>query len=193
MLGVDMKPPPGVNLTWLSASQTFDIMLDRGEIDAAYGFAPHHDPKLFKLNMDRYGGTPIEGNPRMKKMFADGGRAVVEAYFKKTGIVPANHVIIAQERVLHENPWLAAELFRLFSESKRAAYERTNFTHPAYLYFESYNRNGQADLFGEDPFPYGVSKNRPMLETLFANSHAEGLTRKLAKIEEVFSPTLLDT
>jgi 4,5-dihydroxyphthalate decarboxylase len=118
---------------------------------------------------------------------------VVEAYFKKTGIVPANHVIIAQERVLHENPWLAAELFRLFSESKRAAYERTNFTHPAYLYFESYNRNGQADLFGEDPFPYGVSKNRPMLETLFANSHAEGLTRKLAKIEEVFSPTLLDT
>jgi len=193
MLGVDMKPPPGVNLTWLSASQTFDIMLDRGEIDAAYGFAPRHDPKLFKLNMDRYGGTPIEGNPRMKKMFADGGRAVVEAYFKKTGIVPANHVIIAQERVLHENPWLAAELFRLFSESKRAAYERTNFTHPAYLYFESYNRNGQADLFGEDPFPYGVSKNRPMLETLFANSHAEGLTRKLAKIEEVFSPTLLDT
>ena len=193
MLGVDMKPPPGVNLTWLSASQTFDIMLDRGEIDAAYGFAPRHDPKLFKLNMDRYGGTPIEGNPRMKKMFADGGRAVVEAYFKKTGIVPANHVIIAQERVLDENPWLAAELFKLFSESKRAAYEGTNFTHPAYLYFESYNRKGQADLFGEDPFPYGVNKNRPMLETLFASSHAEGLTRKLAKIDEVFSPTLLDT
>jgi 4,5-dihydroxyphthalate decarboxylase len=193
MLGVDMEPPPGVNLTWLSASQTFDIMLDRGEIDAAYGFAPRHDPKLFKLNMDRYGGTPMEGNPRMKKMFADGGRAVVEAYFKKTGIVPANHVIIAQERVLDENPWLATELFKLFSESKRAAYERTNFTHPAYLYFESYNRKAQADLFGEDPFPYGVNKNHPMLETLFANSHSEGLTRKLAKIEEVFSPTLLDT
>jgi len=193
MLGVDTKPPAGVNLTWLSAAQTFDVMLDRGEIDAAYGFAPRHDPKLFKLNMDRYGGTPIEGNPRFRKMFADGGRAVVEAFFKKTGMVPANHVVIAQRRVLDENPWLAAELFKIFSESKQAAYERANFGSPAYLYFESNDRKNQAALFGDDPYPYGVSKNRPMLETLFGNSHAEGLTRKLARIEDVFFPSLLDT
>jgi hypothetical protein len=32
-----------------------------------------------------------------------------------------------------------------------------------------------------------------MLEMLFANSHAEGLTRKRAQIEEVFFPSLLDT
>jgi len=193
MLGVDTKPPAGVNLTWLSAAQTFDTMLDRGEIDAAYGFAPRHDPKLFKLNMDRYGGTPIEGNPRLRKMFADGGRSVVEAFYKKTGIVPANHVIVAQRRVLEENPWLAAELFKIFSESKQVSYERTNFGSPAYLYFESNDRKNQSALFGEDPFPYGVSKNRPMLETLFGNSHAEGLTRNLAKIEDVFFPSLLDT
>ena len=61
-------------------------MLDRGEIDAAYGFAPRHDPKLFKLNIDRYGGTPLEGNPRLEKLFADGGRSVIEAFFKKTGM-----------------------------------------------------------------------------------------------------------
>ena len=86
--------------TWLTAAQTFDVMLDRGEIDAAYGFAPRHDPKLFTLNIDRYGGTPLEGNPRLEKLFSDGGCAVVEAFFKKTGIVPANHVIVAQRRLL---------------------------------------------------------------------------------------------
>jgi hypothetical protein len=32
-----------------------------------------------------------------------------------------------------------------------------------------------------------------MLEMLFRNSHSEGLTQKLAKIEEVFFPTMLDT
>ena len=32
-----------------------------------------------------------------------------------------------------------------------------------------------------------------MLEMLFRNSHAEGLTQKLAKIEEVFFPALLDS
>lgn len=190
-LGVDIKPA-GVPLTWLTAAQSFDVMLDRGEIDAAYGFAPRHDPKLFKLNIDRYGGTPLEDNPRLDKLFADGGRTVVEAFFKKTGLVPANHVIIAQRRLLEENPWLAGELYRLFSESKQAAYERTNFGSPAYLYFESNDRKTQAATFGDDPFPFGISKNRPMLEMLFRNSNEEGLTRNRAKIEEVFFPALLN-
>jgi 4,5-dihydroxyphthalate decarboxylase len=193
MLGVDTKPPVGVNLTWLTATQTFDIMLDRGEIDAAYGFASGHDPKLFKLNIDRYGGTPLDGNPRLKKLFLDGGREVIEAFFNKTGLVPANHVIVAQRRLLDENPWLAGELYKVFSESKQAAYERTNFGSPAYLYFASNDRKTQAERFGDDPFPFGVSKNRKMLEMLFRNSHSEGLTQKLAKIEEVFHPSLLDT
>ena len=102
-------------------------MLDRGEIDVAYGFAPRHDPKLMTLNIDRYGGTPFEGNPRLRKMFADGGRSIVEAFHKKTGIVPANHVIVAQRRVLEQQPWLPGEIVRLFSESKRIAYERGKF------------------------------------------------------------------
>jgi 4,5-dihydroxyphthalate decarboxylase len=193
MLGVDTKPPAGVNLTWLTAAQSFDVMLDRGEIDAAYGFAPRHDPRLFTLNIDRYGGTPLDDNPRLRKLFSDGGRAVVEAFFNKTGLVPANHAIVVQRRLLEENPWLASELFNTFSESKQVAYERTSFGNPAYLYFESNDREHQAATFGDDPYPFGVSKNRKMLEMLFHNSQAEGLTRQRAKIEEVFFPTTLDT
>jgi 4,5-dihydroxyphthalate decarboxylase len=193
MLGADVRPPPDVKLTWLTAEQTFDVMLDRGEIDAAYGFQPRHDPKLSKLNLDRYGGTPLAGNPRLKKMFADGGREVIEAFFKKTAVVPANHVVIAQRRLLEENPWLGAELYKIFSDSKRAAYERAEYGFPAYLYFESDDRGGQAAIFGDDPFPYGISRNRAMLETLFAGSNAEGLTRRRATIEEVFDSSLLDT
>ena len=104
LLGMDSRPPAGVSTTWLTKEQTFDVMLDKGEIDAAYGFAPRHDPKLMTLNMDRYGGTPLEGNPRLRKMFADGGLSIVDQFYKKTGIVPANHVIVAQRRLLEENP-----------------------------------------------------------------------------------------
>jgi 4,5-dihydroxyphthalate decarboxylase len=168
-------------------------MLDRGEIDAAYGFEPRHDPKLYKLNIDRYGGTPLEGNPRLKKLFPDAGRSVVEAFFQKTGIVPANHVIVAQRRLLEENSWLAAELYKIFSESKQTAYEHGNFGTPAYLYFPSMDRVRQAALFGDDPFPFGITKNRTMLEMLFRNSNEEGLTQKRAKIDEVFFPALLNT
>lgn len=193
LLGMDSRPPARVSTTWLTKEQTFDVMLDKGEIDAAYGFAPRHDPKLMTLNMDRYGGTPLEGNPRLRKMFADGGLSIVDQFYKKTGIVPANHVIVAQRRVLEQNPELPREILRLFSESKRIAYERGNFGNPAYLYFEHSDRASQEQMVGTDPFPFGIAKNKPMLETLFRSSHEEGLTQRLAKIDDVFFPGLLDT
>lgn len=193
LLGMDTRPPAGVSTTWLTTAQTFDVMLDKGEIDAAYGFAPRHDPKLMTLNIDRYGGTPLDGNPRLRKMFADGGLSIVEAFHEKTGIVPANHVIVAQRRVLEQNPGLPREILRLFSESKRIAYERGNFASSAYLYFDNSDRARQEKMVGSDPFPFGIKANRKMLETLFRSSHEEGLTQRLAKIEEVFFPGLLDT
>ena len=193
VLNAEARPPAGVSLTWLTAAQTFDVMLDKGEIDAAYGFAPRHDPKLFSLNIDRYGGTPLEDNPRLGKLFSDGGCAVIQSFFKQTAIVPANHVIVAQRRLLEQQPWLAGELLQLFSASKHTAYEKSRFGAPAYLYFEAMDRTEQAALFGDDPFPFGIAKNRAMLETLFRSSHEQGLTQNPAKIEEVFIPALLDT
>ena len=194
LLGINTKPPAGVTLTWLTKAQSFDVMLDHGDIDLAYGFAPRHDPRLQTIaNIDRYGGTPLEGNPRLKKLFSDGGRAVVQAFFDKTGVVPANHVIVAQRRLLEDNPWLASELIKLFSASKQCAYDRQARQGPAYLYFDGNDPASQAAVFGDDPFPFGVSNNRRMLEMLFRNSHEEGLTRKLARIEDVFFPGTLDT
>ncbi len=192
-LGAAAEPPANVSVKRLSSAQTFDVMLDSGDIDAAYGFAPRHDPKLFKLNIDRYGGTPLEGNPRLRKLFPDAGRTVIDAFFKKTGIVPANHVIVAQRRLLDRHPELAAELFRLFSASKQAAYENSARRGPAYLYFPENDPVVQAATYGDDPFPFGISRNRPMLEMLFRNSHEEGLTGKLATIEDVFFKEILDT
>ncbi len=193
LLDLDARPPADVPLTWLAAEQTFDAMLDRGEIDAAYGFAPRHDPKLFSLNIDRYGGTPLEGNPRVVKLFSDGGCAETRKFFEKTGVVPANHVIVAQRRLLEEHSWLAAEILNLFSESKQKAYEKSNFSSPAYLYFEAMDRPAQESLIGNDPYPFGIARNRKMLRMLFQSSYEQGLTKKLAAIDEVFYPGLLDT
>jgi 4,5-dihydroxyphthalate decarboxylase len=193
LLGVDLAPPPGVTLTWLTREQSFDAMLDRGEIDMAFGFAPRHDPKLMTLNIDRYGGTPLESNPRLGKLFSDGGRAVIQAFFDRTGVVPANHVIVIQRRLLEEHAWLASELIKLFSESKQCAYDRQARQGAAYLYFEGSDPASQAAIFGDDPFPFGVEKNRRMLELLFHSSHQEGLTKQLARIEDVFFPATPDT
>ena len=194
ILGLDKTPPPGVSLTWLEEDQTFDVMLDRGELDAAYGFVPRHDPKIQTFgNIDRYGGTSFEGNPRMRKLFADGGRQLVQDFYRKTGVVPANHMVAVQNRILEKHPWVALELVKAFREAKQAAYERAKRWRAAYLLFEGEDHKKQAAEFGEDPFPFGIRENRKMLELLFRNSHEDGLTRKLARVEDVFYPTTLDT
>src|SRR4029079_5692664 len=77
LLGLDKDPPPGVALRWLEANETLDGLLDRGQIDAAYGFAPHYERGTENFrNFDRYGGTPIANNPKIRLLFADGGRQI---------------------------------------------------------------------------------------------------------------------
>ncbi len=195
LVGIDQCPPSGVTLTWLKEEETLDRMLESGDLDAAYSIAPSHDPKLqtFGNRIDRYGGTPIAGNPRLRKLFHDGGRRVVIDYFHKTGIVPANHTLAVQKRLLKEYPWLALELFKLCREAKQAAYERAKRWSSAYFYFQGDDAANQTALFGEDPFPYGIKANQKMLELLFRNSHEEGLTQKPARVEDIFHPTTLDT
>ena len=84
ILGLDRETLPGISLQWLRDDQTMDVILDRGELDAAFGLAPRsgHEPSPFE-RVERYGGTPIDGNPRLRKFFPDGGRSIVADYYKK--------------------------------------------------------------------------------------------------------------
>ena len=99
--------------------QTLDVMLDRGEIDACTAIRPSNrvtagDPTV----IDRWGGTQIAGNPRLRKLLEDDGKAVVFEYYRKTGFFQANHHVIVQNRILREHPWVALELFDAFRRSK---------------------------------------------------------------------------
>ena len=118
MLGLDKDPPPGISLHWLDESQTLDVMLNEGQIDGAWGFAPHYDrgTENFK-NIDRYGGTPIIGNARIRRLFSDGGRSIITDYHQKTGIIPVNHRVVVKQHILDKYPWVALELYKAFSRS----------------------------------------------------------------------------
>jgi 4,5-dihydroxyphthalate decarboxylase len=94
-LGLDKRPPAGVSLRWLTGDQTLDVMLDQGELDAAFWIVPPADPVARGAhNIDRYGGTLIDGNPKIRRLFPDGGRGIIAAYHGKTGVIPANHIVV---------------------------------------------------------------------------------------------------
>src|SRR5439155_1006810 len=82
---------------------------------------------------DLRGGTPIDGNPRLKKLLDDDGKGVVYEFYRKTGCFQANHHVIVQNRILKEHPWVALELYKAFQRSKELAYERAWRAQSAYL------------------------------------------------------------
>ena len=194
ILGLDKDPPPDVTLQWLNEEQTFDAMLDSGEIDAAFGFLPHYERGIQNfISIDRYGGIPMEGNPRVRKLFPDGGRHIITEYYQRTGVVPTNHMVIVQDRILKEHPWVAMEIYKAFQRSKEVAFERAREIAASYLFFVESSFREQARVFGNDPYPMGLMANRKMLEILARSSFSEGLTKKLARFEDIFYRTTLDT
>ena len=194
LFGLDKNPPPGVSLHWLTEDQSFDVMLDRGELDAAYGFSPRIAPSAPPFRrLDRYGGTPINGNPRIRKFLPDGGRQIITEYYQRTGVLPANHFFFVQNRIVEEHPWVALELYKALLRSKETAYERARRLQSAYLLFEGKDRESQEETFGPDVYPLGLKANRKMLELLFRGCYEEGLIEKSASPEEVLFRTTWDT
>src|SRR5258705_11406780 len=111
-------------------------MHDRGEINACTAIRP--DARVTAGDttvVDRWGGTPIDGNPRLRKLLDDNGKGVVYEFYRKTGCFQANHHVIVQNRILKEHPWVALELFKAFQRSKEVADERARRSQSAYLFF----------------------------------------------------------
>ena len=46
---------------------------------------------------------------------------------------------------------------------------------------------------GDDPFAYGIARNRKTVETLAAYSFRQSLAPRRLTIEEMFVPSMLDT
>ncbi len=192
----------GVTLHWLTADQTMDVMLDRGELDAI--FPPSawikSTPKIKEgitagdpTVIDRYGGTPMTDNPRIRRLFNDQGKAVISEFFRKARCYHANHHLVIKNSILRDHPWVAMEFYKAFQRSKEVAYERTSRARSAYLYFEGNDWKEQTAVFGEDPYPLGLRAMRKTIERAIQGSLEQGLLRKPIKVEDLYFHTTLDT
>ncbi len=191
-----------VTLHWLTPDQTMDVMLDRGELDAIL------PPRAWTLSLpnpsegitagdpsviDRYGGTPMTANPRIRRLFDDKGKRVISEFFGRTGCYYANHHVVVKNSVLRNHPWVAMELYNAFERSKKVAYERAKWAQSAYLFFEGKDWKEQAAVFGEDPYPLGLRAMRKTIERAIQGSLEQGLLRKPIKVEDLYFHTTLDT
>jgi 4,5-dihydroxyphthalate decarboxylase len=169
---VELSLPAGVRLTRVADRSLSDLLADH-EIDCALIARP---PTCF-----------LDGHPDVERLFPDYEQRELD-FYQRTGVWPIMHILAMQRRVLDEHPWAARNLYNAFLESKQRSVER--LLDPAVSryplpWLPAYARR-MADLFGGDPFPYGVDANRATVEQLLRYAHQQGIAHRLATADEVF-------
>jgi len=175
---IDFKPQEGVRITLIPKGKKMGAMLEQGEIVAL--MVPHPPQEV------------VRGSPKIRRLFPDAKQEEIK-YFKKNGFYPIMHVVAFKDNVLKKNPFAARSVMEAFQRAKEACsryYDDPNWSRLAWakhLYEE------ERSIFGEDPWPYGVSRNRANLERFMAYSFDQGLMTKKLAVEELFHESTRDT
>lgn len=176
---IKLDLPPEIKLEPIPENKFLSQMLDDGELDAMIGA---RDPSCLTA-----------GSPNVKRIF-DNPRATEEAYYHKTGIFPIMHTIIIKRDIYNRHPWVAVSLFKAFEKAKDAALG--NYLHTEALHYSLPWMHDEVErtqeIFGKDWWPYGIEKNRTVLDTFFRYHHEQGLSKQLMTIEDLFAPETLD-
>ena len=166
------------DVTQISPGSAPDEMLAAGELDAMIC------ANLFP--------SMLNGRPEIRRLF-ENYPEVEAAYFKTTGIFPIMHTVAMREELWKKSPEIAVSLFKAFQQAKREAYDRLNDLSPykiSLVWFREPLRR-QREILGDDPWPYGLEKNRRVVETLMGYLYEQGLARRKLAVEELFASNTL--
>lgn len=176
---VDFEVPSGVRLRTIN-DRTLNEMIESGELDAM--MSPRM-PTCF-----------VKGSPNVRRLFQNYKEVEME-YFKKSGIFPIMHVIVIRKPVYDANPWVAQTLYKAFCEAKdlclRELYD-TNILRIS-LPWTAAEYEETRELMTADYWPYGLTPNRPNLETLHGYLYEQGLIKQKLNLDELFAPETLDS
>ncbi len=174
---VDVTLPPDVRLEHVPDGTHLGDMVAAGELDAFIGAR-----------------RPAAYGKGVSRLFPD-FRTAERAYYERTRIFPIMHTVVLREELVRQYPWLPRSLYDAFTEAKRLAYERLHFTAALLtsLPWQVAEAEETRALMGDDPFAYGIARNRTTVETLAGYSFRQSLAPRRLTIEEMFVPSMLDT
>jgi len=103
------------------------------------------------------------------------------------GLYPINHLVVAKDEVLQQNPGIAIDIFNAFGRAKQRYVTRLSagsLTNP-----DKTDRMYQNVLAvtGRDPLPYGIEPNRHMLEHLIRSAVDQKILERPVPLEELFA------
>ena len=161
------------------AATDFGSMYLDGALDASIGLAPNRGSGIDRQRVD------LSGNPEFPTLFAD-PRAEGIRFFQKHGVYPPHHVTVVRESILQEHPWAAISLMAAFERAKEIAIDRLRAMPPTLMVFGGQYLRDVDDIFGRDPFPYGVKANATAFDMAQTFSYEQGLSSRKQPWDEIF-------
>jgi 4,5-dihydroxyphthalate decarboxylase len=159
----------------IGPTQTLTRMLADGEIDA--------------LHTARAPSTFYSEPHNVRRLFPDFVN-VEKAYYAKTGIFPIMHVVAIRREIYDRHPWVAQSLLKAFWESQRHTYEqlRVSASLKTMLPWQIAAVEDTIATLGDSWWPYGIERNRNVIETFTRYHHEQGLSPRRLTVEEMFAP-----
>ena len=171
---LDLRPDREIDIQFIGPEKSLNDMLAAGEIDAMIGAR-----KPFSLDTSR----------DVERLFPN-YRDEEKAYFKKTRIFPIMHTLVVDEELYHQHPWVAESMYKAFVQAKEWCLEEMKFSGTMrytlpWLFADIDEMN---EVFGDDPWAYGLEANRPTLEALVQYLHDQNFLAEKVAIEDMFLP-----
>lgn len=173
-IGLDHDTATGVRIINNDGGAIPQQMLERGELDIAIS-AP---------------GVDLREAPGIRLFGQERGMEAYHELQEKIGLLPVNHGVVVQRRLIEQRPSLARDIFDAFERSKQAAYARDA---RARLVFPMLDPAKQRKLFGDDPFVYGLRRNRRALELIAEQLVLDGVIAKAPEIDPLIAESVRDT
>ena len=158
------------------SGKSLSALLAEGEIDAVIS------------------SRSVEGlgnNPDIRRLFPD-YRATEKDYYKRTRIFPIMHLIVIRRDVYEAHPFIAQSLYDAFCEAKKRALALTRELGALrfMLPWLPADIDEIDEVFGGDPWPYGVEANRPTLDALVSYMVEQAFIPRAIPIEQLFAPVV---
>jgi 4,5-dihydroxyphthalate decarboxylase len=163
-----------VNVELYTDKMSLNDRLESGDVAAVIGSAL---PKAVKTN------------PNIGRLFPDYHRAEVE-YYRKTKNFPIMHLVVLKRELYEKHPFLATSLYNACCEAKAIAHKKMRElgTLRYMLPWMAAELEEIEDVFGGNPWPYGIEDNRPSLTALVQYLADQALIEKPVPIESLFAP-----
>jgi 4,5-dihydroxyphthalate decarboxylase len=129
-------------------------------------------------------------DPNVGRLFPD-YLAREKDYYRRTRIFPIMHLVVIRRDIYERHPFVATSLYRAFCAAKDLALQkmRTGGALRYMLPWMAAEIEEIDQVFGGDPWPYGLEANRATLSALVQYMVEQGLIAAPVAIEDLFVPT----